>query len=71
MDYCMTFDSHILQNSWGGVAYSDSLQVGTFLCFPAVCKACGDWDRTDSPLADLRGVLWRSGEEKAGYLESK
>lgn len=27
MDYCMSFDSHVLQNSWGGVAYSDNLQV--------------------------------------------
>lgn len=28
MDYCMSFNAHIIQASWGGVAYSDSLQVG-------------------------------------------
>ena len=26
-DYCMSFDTQVLSNSWGGVAYSDSLQV--------------------------------------------
>lgn len=31
LDYCMSFDSHIISNSWGGVAYSDSLQVITHL----------------------------------------
>lgn len=27
MDYCLSFNSHVIQASWGGVAYSDSLQV--------------------------------------------
>ena len=30
MDYCFSFNTHIIQASWGGVAYSDSLQVGYF-----------------------------------------
>ena len=30
-DYCMSFDSHVISNSWGGVAYSDSLQVSSWL----------------------------------------
>ena len=31
-DYCMTFDTQVLSNSWGGVAYSDSLQVNLLRC---------------------------------------
>lgn len=27
LDYCMSFDSHVISNSWGGVDYSDSLQA--------------------------------------------
>lgn len=27
IDYCISKDAHILQNSWGGVDYSDALQV--------------------------------------------
>ena len=33
MDYCMSFDTHVIQNSWGGVAYSDNLQVSGFSKF--------------------------------------
>lgn len=27
IDYCISKDAHILQNSWGGVDYSEALQV--------------------------------------------
>ncbi len=37
MDYCLSFNSHIIQASWGGVAYSDSLQVENF---PPIAQAC-------------------------------
>ena len=28
IDYCISKDAHIMSNSWGGVAYSQALQVG-------------------------------------------
>ena len=29
IDYCISKDAHILQNSWGGVDYSEALQVSS------------------------------------------
>ena len=33
IDYCISKDAHILQNSWGGVDYSEALQVRPNPCY--------------------------------------
>lgn len=37
IDYCISKDAHIMSNSWGGVAYSQALQVPH--AFPRQCRA--------------------------------
>ena len=36
IDYCISKDAHIMSNSWGGVAYSQALQV----CYQSASKFC-------------------------------
>ena len=40
IDYCISKDAHIMSNSWGGVAYSQSLQVGSTNTIWQVAKPC-------------------------------
>lgn len=37
IDYCISKDTHILQNSWGGVDYSEALQVRP-MPLPLTCQ---------------------------------
>lgn len=40
-EYCLSKDAHVMSNSWGGVDYSKSLQVGPALAPSAEPHCCG------------------------------
>ena len=46
-EYCLSKDAHVMSNSWGGVDYSKSLQVGPAL--PPLSRASALWVSSPEP----------------------